>query len=285
MDLAERGRRGAGQIRPILLVFIVTARLNSTMAAPVTPDAAGDRGRPDDRSNVDSPPSLNAAAKIFEVSRYGELCSSASVLIVESMDVLADKSSSRTRKNRAEAAMRMLAEKLANVDEALLASASNLNKTIPAAKKAIEKIRNEEARAAAGDAHAFPTLAKRSKKTAAHMKVEEFEMTPIVEMEAAATDTTMLQLQSSAVVPSARVSPRTSMIPAPSSASGSFSPTEVLTILLGMPDQKKNVEARKIMVDKRWVKYKEGGETKVMGERGLRKFWNKWKDSNSPPPE
>ena len=278
-------RRGAGQIRAIFIIFIVAAHLNSIMAPPVTPDAAGDRGRPDDRLNADSSPSLNASAKIFEVSRYGQLCSSASVLIVESMDVLVDKSSSRARRNQAEAAMRMLAEKLADVDKALLASASNLNNTIPAAKKAIEKIRNEEARAAAGDANAFATLAKRNKKSAAHMKVEDFEITPNVAMEDAATDTTMFQLQSSAAVPSARVSPRTSMIPAPSSANGTFSPIEVLTILLGIPDQKKNFEARKIMVDKGWVKYKEGGEMKVMSERGLRNFWHKWKESHSPPPE
>ena len=95
----------------------------------------------------------------------------------------------------------------------------------------------------------------------------------------------ILELSPSAQVPSVRVSPRTSVIPAPTSASGAFSPKEVMTILLGIPDEKKNHEARKTMVDKGWVKYKDGDEMKAMGERGLRKFWRKWRNSSLPPPE
>lgn len=273
-------RRGAGQIVAIFIVFIVTARLNSSMTAPVTPDAGGCQGRTDDHSNARPSHPLNSAANIFEISRYGSFCSDASALIVESMDVISDKSSSATKKKQAEAAMRMLAEKLADIDTAMLSVAANSNAKIPAAKKAIEKIRQEEARSADD----MPT-SKRRRKTVAQTKVEEFDVFPNVEMGDAASTVASLALDSFAEVPSVRVSPRTSVIPAPTSASGAFSPKEVMTILLGIPDEKKNHEARKTMVDKGWVKYKDGDEMKAMGERGLRKFWRKWRNSSLPPPE
>lgn len=277
-------RRGAGRIVAIFVVFIVTARrLNLNMTAPVTPDAGGSQGRTDDRSNARSAHSLNAAANIFEISRYGTFCAHASTLIVESLDVISDKSSSATKKKQAEAAMRMLAEKLADIDTAMLSVAAKSNAKIPAARKAIEKIRQDEARSPA-EVDDVPA-SKRHKKTVAQTKVEEFNVFPDVETGDFTSAVSILELSPSAQVPSVRVSPRTSVIPAPTSASGTFSPKEVMTMLLGLPDRKKNYEARKLMVEKGWVKYKDGDEMKVMGEAGLRTFWRKWRDSSLPPPE
>jgi len=278
-------RRVAGRIVAIFLVFYRYLSFgNSNMTAPVTPDPGGGRGRVDDRSDARSSRSLNDAAKLFEVSRYGSFCADAAVLIVESMDMLSDKLSSVTKKKKAEAAMRELAVKLADVDKALVSAAANSNKKIPGAKKAIEKIRNEEEAKSA--ASYVPNSGKRYKKSIAQKRVEDFEVFPDIEMEDAATAATRLQLDSSNMVPAQRVSPRSWVIPAPGSASGTFSPAEVLTILLGITNEKKNIEARKMMIEKGWVKYMDGNnKMQVMGERGLRKFWRKWRDSSSLPPD
>jgi len=253
------------------------------MVAPATPDASGTARRPDSHSNADSPVSLSSATNVFGLARYGSFCASASQLIVESMDTMSDQSSSAAQKKTAMSNMRMLAAKLAEVDSAMVSAAAWSNRSIHSVKKAVAKLRNEEGREVAGD----PSPRSRKKhKSNALAKVESFVVSP----DAAMKDTTgapVAPASSSSSIPARRASPRTSLMPAPTAASGIFSPREVVSILRSLPNDKSRTKAKQLMRDNKWVQYwdKQANEMRVHKKRALNQFWGKWKDSIAPPPE
>ena len=277
------GDAGVGQFElPPFYPFARHCHLNSNMVAmvaPVTPDTSGDARRPDDHSGPDTPASLNNAANVFGLARYGHFCSVASELIIESMDTLSDRSSSAAQKKAAVSNMRLLATKLAEVDSAMVSAAASSNRSIHSVKKAVAKLRNEEGREVVGD----PSPRSRKKqKSDALAKVESF-----VVSSDAATGTPAVPASSSSSIPARRTSPRTSLIPAPTAASGIFSPREVVSILRSLPNEKSRTKAKQLMRENKWVQYwdKQANEMRVHQKRALNNFWAKWKDSIAPPPE
>ena len=249
------------------------------MVAPATPDTSGNARRPDNHSDPDTPASLNSAANVFGLARYGHFCSVASELINESMDTLSDRSLSAAQKKAAVSNMRLLATKLAEVDSAMVSAAASSNRSIHSVKKAVAKLRNEEGREVVGD----PSPRSRKKqKSDALAKVESFVVSPN-----AATDTPAAPASSSSSIPARRASPRTSLIPAPTAASGIFSPREVISILRSLPNEKSRTKAKQLMRENKWVQYwdKQANEMRVHQKRGLNNLWAKWKDSIAPPPE
>ena len=266
---------------PPFYPFARHCHLNSNMVAPVTPDTSGNARRPDNHSDPDTPASLNSAANVFGLARYGHFCSAASELIIESMDTLSDRSSSAAQKKAAVSNMRLLATKLAEVDGAMVSAAASSNKSIHSVKKAVAKLRYEEEREVDDS---LPR--KKQKSSDALAKVESFVVSPSAAMNDT-TGTPAAPASSSSSIPARRTSPRTSLIPAPTAKSGVFSPREVVSILRSLPDDKSRTEAKQLMIENKWVGYwdKKTKELRVHSKRALNKFWAKWKDSIAPPPE